>query len=151
MVPAAPSRKLIFLSVHPTRDLSSCTLDQKKFIDNLTELTLGWQKSKKNILKLFGDRNPWAQVANNTTDFFGVVAFELLIEDIGGFECLNSLIKTYSRMSFEANVLKKVTFESLSDMFSYYNLATGAIPDEFYLPKFKGDQIHVNSPFKAPV
>jgi hypothetical protein len=60
MVPAAPSRKLIFLSVHPTRDLSSCTLDQKKFIDNLTELTLGWQKSKKNILKLFGDRNPWA-------------------------------------------------------------------------------------------
>ena len=40
MVPAAPSRKLIFISVHPKRDL--------------TELTLGWQKSKKNILKFFG-------------------------------------------------------------------------------------------------
>jgi len=90
-------------------------------------------------------------VANNTTDFFGVVAFELLIEDIGGFECSNSLIKTYSRMSFEARNLRKVTFESLFDLFSYYELATGAIPNEFYLPKFKGDQIHVNTPFKAPV
>ena len=54
-------------------------------------------------------------------------------------------------MSFEANVLKTVTFESLSDMFSYYNLATGAIPDEFYLPKFRGNRIDVNSLFKAPV
>jgi hypothetical protein len=57
---------------------------------------------------------------NGITDFFGVVTFELVIEEIGGFECCNSLIKNYSRMSFEAKTLKRLNFECLADMFSHY-------------------------------
>ena len=119
-MPPKPARKLIFVAVHPERDESSATHNRKKFIENLSELTWHWQKNKKKLLKLLGNRNPFAQQTETNTDFFGVVAFELNIEDIGGFECSNSLIKDFSRMVFEAKTIKKLTFDSLTQLYAYY-------------------------------
>jgi hypothetical protein len=122
LVPGKPERKFVFFAVHQARELSSATHDRMKFIENLSELTLDWQKNKKRLLKLFGNRNPFSQQTNNRTDFFGVVAFELLIDDIAGFDCTNSLIRDFSRMVFEAKNVKKLTFETLTDMFGHYKL-----------------------------
>ena len=55
-------------------------------------------------------------------DFFGVIAFELNFDDVGGMECSNSLIKDFSRMVFEADKLKKIAFDDLESFFAYYKL-----------------------------
>ena len=117
MVPPAETRKLVFLAVHPAPEISSPALNQALFIQNLSELTWHWQKNKKRLLKLFGNRNPFSQQIGNRTDFFGVVAFELNLDEIGGFECTNSLIKDFSRLVFEANNLTKLCFSSVEDFF----------------------------------
>jgi len=57
-------------------------------------------------------------------DFYGVVTFELLHQDVGGFECGNSLIEHYSRAVFEAKVIHKKAFESVKDFFFYYGMDT---------------------------
>lgn len=89
-------------------------------------MTWNWQKNKKLQLKL-GERNPFCQQVDwNKTDFFGVVAFELSFDDIEGMENSNSLIKDFSRLVFEANLLRKVTFASLESFFDHYDLPTKA-------------------------
>ena len=122
MVPPAETRKLVFLAVHPAPEISSPALNQALFIQNLSELTWHWQKNKKRLLKLFGNRNPFSQQVGNRTDFFGVVAFELNLDEIGGFECTNSLIKDFSRLVFEADNLTKLCFSSVEEFFVHYDL-----------------------------
>jgi hypothetical protein len=61
MVPPAETRKLVFLAVHPAPEISSPALNQALFIQNLTEAFWHWQKDKKRLLKLFGNRNPFSQ------------------------------------------------------------------------------------------
>ena len=46
-----------------------------------------------------------------------MVAFELSLDDIEGMENGNSLIKDFSRVAFEANRLRKVTFATLESFF----------------------------------
>ena len=92
----------------------------------MSEVTWNWQKNKKLQLQL-GERNPFCQqVDNQKTDFFGVVAFELSFDDIEGMENGNSLIKDFSRVVFEANRLRKVTFATLESFFTHYDLPTRA-------------------------
>jgi len=61
MIPGNGQRKLVFLAVHPAPELSIPELNQALFIQNLSELTWHWQKNKKKLLKLFGNRNPFSQ------------------------------------------------------------------------------------------
>ena len=83
---------------------------------------LSWQKQKKQILRLFGSRNPFTTIEGEKVDFYGVVTFELAHEDIGGMECSNSLIFNFSRLVFEAKTLRKKTFVALDDFFVHYGL-----------------------------
>ena len=55
-----------------------------------------------------------------------MVAFELSFDNIEGMENGNSLIKDFSRVAFEANRLRKVTFATLESFFSHYDLPTKA-------------------------
>jgi len=72
---------------------------------------------------MFGGHNPYTtKEAGGRVDFFGVVTFELDIPDVGGMECNNSLIKDFSRMVFEANLLLKKSFSTVESFFKYYNL-----------------------------
>ena len=109
--------------VYPSREISQPTHDQNQFISNLSLSQLSWQRNKKQILRLFGSRNPFSTIVGDQVDFFGVVTFELAFGDIGGFEYSNSLIENFSRFVFEANVVHKKSFESLTDFFTYYGLA----------------------------
>ena len=40
-------KKFVFVAVHPVRELSSPTHNQKLFIENLNMSELTWQKQKK--------------------------------------------------------------------------------------------------------
>jgi len=83
---------------------------------------LSWQKQKKQILRLFGSRNPFTTLAGDKVDFYGVVTFELSHDEIGGMECTNSLIPNASRLVFEAKTLRKKAFVTLEDFFVHYEL-----------------------------
>ena len=77
------------------------------------------------MLNVLGKETPFnIKVEGQTPDFYGVVTFELLHKDVGGFECGNSLIQHYSRAVFEANIVRKKAFESLKDFFFYYDIET---------------------------
>ena len=115
-------KKFVYVVVHPAREISSPTLDQKRFIENLNISELSWQKQKKQILRLFGSRNPFTTCDGEKVDFYGVVTFELNHEDIGGMECSNSLIYNFSRLVFEAKTLRKKSFVTLEDFFMHYGL-----------------------------
>ena len=106
MIPPSSQRKFVFVSVYPAREISSPSVNQDLFIQNLSELTWNWQKNKKLQIKL-GERNPFAQTKNKIIDFFGVITFELKFDDIEGMDCSNSLIKDFSRIVFEAKKLQK--------------------------------------------
>ena len=86
------SDKFIFVAVHPTREIASPNLNPKFFIENFELSNISWQKNKKQILKLFGSRNPFttkvvdSSKEKSKVDFFGVITFELSFKDVGGFE-----------------------------------------------------------------
>ena len=152
MIPRNGDRKLVFLAVHPAPEISSPGKNPALFIQNLSELTWHWQKNKKKLLKLFGNRNPFAQHQEGKTDFYGVVAFELKLDDVGGFECTNSLIKDFSRLVFEAKSLTKICFNNIEDFFTYYELPKDKLeqrPYPPYVPKVgpNGQVIELRSQF----
>ena len=117
-------KKFVYVVVHPERELASPTHNQKRFIENLDFSEVSWQKQKKQILRLFGTRNPFTTIDGEKVDFFGVVTFEVSHEEIGGMECSNSLIVNFSRLVFEAKILRKKAFATLEDFFLYYELDT---------------------------
>ena len=114
--------KFVFVAVHPVRELSSPLHDRKFFIDNLNISELTWQKQKKEVMRLFGSRNPFATCDGDKVDFYGVVTFEVDQPDIGGMECTNSLLHGFSRLVFEAKTLRKKAFKTLEDFFAHYEL-----------------------------
>ena len=127
--------KFVFVVVHPVRELSSPIYNQKFFIENLNVSELNWQKSKKQILQLFGSRNPFATCEGDKADFFGVVTFEVTQKNIGGMECTNSLIHRFSRLVFEAKTLRKKAFVTLEDFFIHYELEMSPDPTLHYVPR----------------
>ena len=114
--------KLVYVAVHKSRATASPYTNQKQFIDNFQFKDLTWQKQKKQLLRLFGSRNPFATQDGTKTDFFGVVTFELEFKDISGMECTSSLIDKLTRLVFEASLLKKRDFACLTDFFVFYDL-----------------------------
>ena len=126
--------KFVYVIVHPARELSSPTHNQKLFIENLGFSELSWQKQKKQILRLFGSRNPFTTCEGEKVDFYGVVTFEVNHADIGGMECSNSLIHQFSRLVFEAKTLRKKAFVTLEDFFIHYNLETRPDQKLHYVP-----------------
>lgn len=126
--------KFVYVVVHPAREISSPTHNQKRFIENLDISELSWQKQKKQILRLFGSRNPFTTIEGEKVDFYGVVTFELAHEDIGGMECSNSLILNFSRLVFEAKTLRKKTFVTLEDFFAHYCLEQAPKNFNHYVP-----------------
>jgi hypothetical protein len=70
-------KKMVYVVVYPAREISQPNHDQKLFISNLSLNSLSWQRNKKQILKLFGSRNPFSTKVGSQVDFFGVVTFEL--------------------------------------------------------------------------
>ena len=142
-------KKIVYVVVYPAREISQPNHDQKLFISNLSLNSLSWQRNKKQILKLFGSRNPFSTKVGNQVDFFGVVTFELQFDDIGGFDCSNSLIEGFSRFVFESNLISKKSFESLEDFFTYYKLQETS--DKHYEPTFnrKEGRIQVKTAWKT--
>ena len=129
-------KKFVYVVVHPAREISSPTHNQALFIQKLNIAELSWQKQKKQILRLFGGRNPFTTMDGEKADFYGVVTFELSHDDIGGMECSNSLIHKFSRLVFEARKLRKKAFISLEDFFAYYELDEQPNPKLHYVPTF---------------
>ena len=128
-------KKFVFVAVHPVRELSSPTHNQKLFIENLNMSELTWQKQKKQILRLFGSRNPFVTCeGEKKVDFYGVIAFEVDLNNIGGMECTNSLIHQFSRLVFEAKTLRKKAFTTLEDFFTHYELEQRPDPNLHYVP-----------------
>jgi hypothetical protein len=150
MVPPLSQRKLVFTVVYPAKEHSQPGFDQGKFIENLTANSISFLKERKNLIRLWGDRNPFSLQTGDKGDFYGVVTFELLIDDIEGFDCSNSLIYEFSRVAFEANRLTKLSFETLKDFFQHYDLPLSPPADAYmYQPSLdeRGLGIAVVTPF----
>ena len=132
--------KFIFVVVHPPRELSSPNHNQKLFIENLNISELTWQKQKKQILRLFGSRHPFATREGEKVDFYGVVTFEVCHTDIGGMECTNSLIHKFSRLVFEAKILRKKAFVTVEDFFLHYELEQSPHDKLHYVPSLNREE-----------
>ena len=143
--------KFVYVVVHPPRELSSPSHNQKLFIENLNLSELTWQKQKKQILTLFGKRNPFATVEGEKIDFFGVITFEVEQKDIGGMECTNSLIHGFSRLVFEAKTLRKKAFQTVEDFFVHYGLEERPNPKHHYVPTLnkKENKIEVRTAWQT--
>jgi hypothetical protein len=105
--------------VHPSKKVAEPQAGDYRKID------FSWQKNKKNILKLFGNRSPYSTVVDKKSlggnssggssdiDFYGVVTFEVDYKEVVGMEYTNMLIENSSRVVFEAKTLVKKSFHSL--------------------------------------
>jgi hypothetical protein len=60
MVPPLKQKKIIFVVEYPSKEHSQPEFNQQKFINNLTKPALGWFRTRKELIKLWGDRNPFA-------------------------------------------------------------------------------------------
>jgi hypothetical protein len=99
--------------VHPSKEVT------EPWDGDYTKIDFSWYKDKKNILKLFGNRNPFSTVSDkkdgtsSEVDFYGVVTFEVDFKEVVGMEYTNMLIENSSRVVFEARALLKKSFHSL--------------------------------------
>lgn len=55
-------------------------------------------------------------------DFYGVITFEMDINQVQGMEYTNMLIEHSSRVVFESKTLVKKSFKCLPDFFKHYGL-----------------------------
>lgn len=81
--------------------------------------------SKKEILKLFGNKNPFTTVTElrrgrQEVDFYGVVTFEVESKEIVGMNYTNNLLKDTNRIVFEARTIIKKSFENVEDFYNFY-------------------------------
>ena len=60
MVPPFKEQKLVFVVVYPVKEHSQPGFDQRKFIENLTANSINFMKHRKNLIRLWGDRNPFS-------------------------------------------------------------------------------------------
>jgi len=94
-----------------------------------------WQFNRRKILKLFGHKCPYSTQDPTTgeVDFFGVVAFEVAHADIVGMEYSNMLIENSSRFVLEGKSIKKLSFNTLREFLTYYELPSEPTGD-YYKP-----------------